>query len=542
MRATCIGIIFALIQTIHTEIMLVDDVGLKNSPTGSKTLSDVAQHLRRNYGHNVSVVGGFPGRGYVNRGPQVENYVPVSNVLHGLNPVITNNPRLMPGMVPGASLPQNYSMPHNSPISLAQGYKRPSAQILRHAYHPFPKKPAGTSENHLIRPSSPSIPKPSLGPVYSPILNPEISVAKSIAQNRDTQKTKSASAKSKPSPRGGHKTASSSLPEHPKGGESSDYEAEIDMPEKEPSEAEKIFPDKSKTREPVSDDLDIFPLSEETVKSKPHGTKDRTTTQKLPKSASKTDSSIKIDSPIKIDVPKGSVEEPASEDVLKAAREISSILIPRMRKKGYAKRHNSNIQSAGKARQSYLDYKLIESQESQKSIERKLDALRDLYSKISSKLKSLRDERDLARSRIFNARSTLENNESTVKSLQEEIVRNEGQIKLEEIEIVKLERAINEEKNKLLIFIEQQKIYQNRLESFGGREGTKREELKSNENQLKDYDRLLEQIEKDAESLRARISETETRRRFEIDTQNRLEIEKKEVEDNNHLPLFALYD
>lgn len=486
MRVASVGAILALIQTIHTEIMLVDDVGLRNSPRGSKTLSDVAQHLRRGYGDNVSIVNGFPSRGYVAHGPRVENYVPVSNMLRRF-PVAARNPQAIPRILPAAR-----------PVPLAQGYKRPP---LNRAYRSPPKKPTNTPGGHLEKPSSPIIPKPSTRPVYSPVLNPEISVAKNAVESHRMPKAKPASTKS-------NRKADSS--EYPKGGDSSDYGAEIDTPEKDP----------------VSDDLDALPPSKETTK------------QKTPK----PDNSVKIDSPIKIDMPKDGAVEPTSEDVLKVAREISNVLVPRMRKKGYAKKHNSDIQSAGKARQSYLDYKLVESRESQKNIEKKLDALRELYGKISAKLKSLRDERDLAKTKIFSARSTMENSENTVKTLQEEISRNEGQIKLEEIEILKLERAINEERNKLSILTDQQKIYQSRLESFGSKEGTRREELKSNENRLKDYDRLLEQIEKDAENLRSRIAETETKRRLEIDTQNRLEIEKKEVEDSNHLSLFALYD
>lgn len=484
MRTVSIGMIFASIQKTHAEIMLVDDVGLKNSQRGAMMLSDVAQRLRRGYGDNVNVVGGIPSKGYVTRGPHIEKYVPVSGMLRNLRPVVVRNLHPQPKAVS-----KNLN-------TTPQGYKR-----LR-----FPNP----STNFVV-PSNLSIPKPSLGPVYSPVLNPEITV--STTQSRSAQSTRSATKSNSKV----HRTTTHLPVEHPREGESSDYGVEIDMPEK--THSEPSSPSEKRT-DPTSDNQDVFPLSDDTEPSK--------------------DPIVRIDSPVKIDMPEK--EESAPEDVLKAAKQISNILIPRMRRRKYARRHNSNIQSAGKARQMYLDYKLIESRENLKSIEKKLGALRDLYRKMATKLKSLRDERDQARTRILSARSALENSENTSKSLQEEICRNEGQIKLEEIEVVKLERAISEEKNKLSILSDQQKIYQSRLEAFGSKEGTRREELKSSENQLKDYDRLLEQIQKDAENLQARMAETETKRRLEIDTQNRLEIEKKEVEDSNHLPLFVLYD
>lgn len=66
--------------------------------------------------------------------------------------------------------------------------------------------------------------------------------------------------------------------------------------------------------------------------------------------------------------------------------------------------------------------------------------------------------------------------------------------------------------------------------------------LSSDEQRLKDYDHSLDQICSNSLNLKHKIAETEKKKREEIDTQNRLEIEKNDIEDIKHISMFALYD
>ena len=233
---------------------------------------------------------------------------------------------------------------------------------------------------------------------------------------------------------------------------------------------------------------------------------------------------------------------PSKSEVKKEQDEALKSVVPRLLGKKFILKHNKDILSADKARRAYIDYKLSESKDKQNRIEKKLDSLKDLDDKLANKISKLINERSEIKQKATSDKNKAENNENTVKTLIEDQKKTENLMKLEEVEISKLEKALNKERNKYLVLNDQQNIYKDRLESFNKKGNNSKTDVKINENKLAEYDRLLNQIQRDHENLKSKIQEIEKQRRREIEAQNKLEIEKKEIEDSNHIPLFAIYD
>lgn len=233
---------------------------------------------------------------------------------------------------------------------------------------------------------------------------------------------------------------------------------------------------------------------------------------------------------------------PTKAEIKKEQDEALKSVVPRLLGKKFINKHNKDIVSADKARRAYIDYKISESKEKQNKIEKKLDSLKDLDDKLTTKISKLANERAEIHQKAISDTNTAENNESTIKSLNEDQKKTEKLMKLEEVEIGKLEKAISQERNKYQILNDQLNIYKDRLDSLGKKGYTTNTQLKINETKLAEYDRLLNQIQQDRENLKAKIQDIERERRREIDAQNKLEIERKEIEDSNHIPLFAIYD
>ncbi|ELA42008.1 uncharacterized protein VICG_01025 [Vittaforma corneae ATCC 50505] len=542
---------FILLSLICAQVLLIDDLNLGKTPDGSRSLANLSGNLQNQYGESVSVV----------EPTQRLKGMPMNFVKYNkVNPQRINLvQRITPQMkAPNMVFPRR-TMKIRRKLPVIQPNNLPLAQS-------FPSIPQSGRFNPLPKPTPPSkqVSRPDtvrnydmetpnsqpsiLSPIYFPnistssrntnlpddvpsdILN-DLPRSKSITRSRKSNSP--ISSRTTPD-KGSKQHSSTSRPTRTASIDSIQLDiptTELSTPEIDKDIDESIFdnePIRSVIKEPVE------PMTKTPTRS--ISTKTVTRTVKEP---------IKVIEPVSVTVPekKASVDNETSPDeVEKIAMEVSKIVVPHVKGTGYLKKHNSDIISADKHRRTYIDYKLLESKERQVDIEKKLKVLQELQNKLLDKLTKLKNERDGVKSSIDSNQITLENSERAIKNLQDEINKNSGQMKLEEVEIIKLEKALSEEKNRYLLLSDQHKIFQSRLDSFSKKGDVQQDGINLSKRKLSEYDKLIEQIEKDFSNLKERVEEVERKRNDEIEAQNRLEIEKKEIEDSSHLPLFALYD
>lgn len=540
------SMIFTLLSLISTQVLLIDDLNLGKTPDGSRSLANLSGNLQNQYGESVSVVTptqrqaqvpAIPAK-YNKINPQRPNLaqrIPQPMKMPGSPSKQRKLPSQNPGMLPRKTMKMGRMFPNFRPNKFPLAQNFPSAPRIG-SFRPLSKPvrpPERPPQSNMISPSS----YPSMfNPIYFPGLGPSDQVPGDVPNDLPTVRPRKSTSHIPSRTISDHASKrthpSTSQPTRTTSTESVqlDPPAELSTPEIDKDIDESIF-----DNEPIRPSKE----PEETTSKTPKRSIATKTVTKTVKEPVKVVEHVSVTVPEKKD---SSSHEAPPDEIEKVAKEVSKIVVPRVKGTGYLRKHNSDIISADKHRRTYIDYKLLESKERQVDIERKLKALQELQDKLSEKLIKLKNERDSVKSKIDSSQISLENSERAVKNLQDEINKNAGQMKLEEIEIIKLEKALSEEKNRYLLLTDQQKIFQTRLDKFNRKGDVQQDDVNISRKKLAEYDKLVEQIEKDFSSLKERIEEVERKRNDEIEIQNRLEIEKKEIEDSSHLPLFALYD
>lgn len=269
-------------------------------------------------------------------------------------------------------------------------------------------------------------------------------------------------------------------------------------------------------------------------------TSTETKTEKVTKTL--TETTISTVTEQKTVSPIASTEPTTVNDVKKVTEEVSKVVVPKIRGQKYLDKHTNDIESAENARKSYLDFKVIESKNVVDSIDEKLRVLKDLQNKLKEKIKKLKSEKESIKMKISISKNSVDNDEDAVRLLKDEINKNDKLMKLEELEIARLERALSEEKGRYEIMSEQKKLFNERLESVSTKATNAKEEYQSGNVKMNKFSQMIDQIEKDYKMLEEKIEEMLKRRREELGKQTRIEIEKKGLENADHIPLFAVYD
>lgn len=529
-------IYYLIIQIISADVVLVDDLNLGRTPAGNASLARLSGSLQNQYGGKVNIVSPIkiqrrisPTPLNMNRNiqPQRIQAIPIRN--NRIAPI--RRPIQQPIKRDTFTRPRNLAPVNNIP-----GMQKPQNIGRSPAQMPI-QEPSNMSNRS----------QPDNNPIYSPIYYPNSGISDSTLSDisnelkNETPRTDPnknipdiktfnmgkknirPSAVKKPIAKSISRTPSteSTLPSIEK-----EIDESIFDTDSKPSITDDIEPPTKKTS--ILDDIEL-PIQKPTIKT-------ITKTVKEP---------VRIIEPVSITITEKK-EDPKKltpqEDIEEAAKEVSRIVVPKMKGTGYLKKHNSDIISADKNRRTYIDYKLLESKEKQAGIEKKLRKLQELQDKLFDKLANIKDERENIKSKIDATINNAENSEATIKTLENEINKNAGELKLEEAEILKLEKELNDEKNKYMLLSDQQKVARIRLEKSVKKGGRKQGYADISRKKLGEYDKLVKRIEEEFARLKEKIDEVEKRRNSEIERQNKLEIEKKQIEDSTHLSFFALDD
>lgn len=550
-------IIFAFLIGIYAEVLLIDDMNLSSGSNGRSTLGNITNTLQNKYGEWVNVVtqnrtnGPMPYRmqnmnngaknmlnNRIGNNNNVRNfpanikrfsfstqipYATQKKVLNTPPPMQQRNGAYPSNNMPRMGIPQarqapqqyrgqmpliNRQQPFIAPSRVNNAVAQPNNKVetmFSPLYFPNLYNSTGNPVKPLEKAVPPQI-QPTRAITTPPITTPPITAAPITTPPITTAPI--TASQQKPS----RKTIE---------GASSTNTVELEAQELTPemSDLDKEFEDY------MSDETQKEPkknISTETV------TKTVQETRTISTTFSELRESTSFDS--------------VQDEVNKTAEEVSKVVVPRLKRKKYLQKHNSDIISAGKARRTYIDYKILEAKENQENIEKKLKKLQDLHKRLYNRLQELSNEKDAVNKEMDVTKKDTNETERAAKRLQKEITKNTIEMKKKDAEIVKLEKTLADEKDNYLILNDQVKVLKKRFDDVKRKHGGRDDFLKIKEKKFDEYNKLVDQLEKRLSKLMDNINEMEAKRRAEIEVQDKLEIEKKDIEDSGHLPLFALYE
>ncbi|KAM0680391.1 hypothetical protein GINT2_001450 [Glugoides intestinalis] len=534
-------IIFVFLIGIYADVLLIDDLNLANGSNGRSTLGNITNTLQNKYGERVNVVtpnrtnGSMPYRMQnPNGGPQNA----FNNRIGGLK----NNMRSFPSNTKSFSFSKQIPYVKQRKVSNAPPIQQrsgkypqnnmPRITIPRIRQVPQQYRPQGPVPNIIPsfvqpRPVNNNAAPPNnkieaIETMFSPLYFPNLynstgNPVKPLEKAYNPQIQSRVPISTMPP----HTTSTPTASTKPAETRSRRDAVELETQELTPemSDLDKEFEDYVTDEPPKEHKRSI---STETV----------TKTVKERKTISKTFTELKESTSF----------DSIQDEVNKTAEEVSKVVVPKLKRKKYLQKHNSDIISAGKARRTYLDYKILEAKENQESIEKKLKKLQDLHKRLSNRLQDLTNEKDVVNKEMDVTKKNTDETERAAKRFQIEITKNTLEMKKKDAEIIKLEKTLADEKDSYLILNDQVKILKRRFEDVKRKYGATDDFLKIKEKKLNEYNKLVDQLESRLSKLMENINEMEAKRRAEIEAQDKLEIEKKDIEDSGHLPLFALYE
>lgn len=207
----------------------------------------------------------------------------------------------------------------------------------------------------------------------------------------------------------------------------------------------------------------------------------------------------------------------------------------------YINEHNKDIESASKARRSFINAKLKELEQNENKNIGKLDNLKNIKNDEMKKIEKVIEQINKLKTLINSSKSIDASNKQDISNLEKSISDNDVKHRLEEIEIMKLSKQLNEKKNRLALLEDSNSIFKSRLQNMENEKNQSNEHMKLAENKLAYYMRTLQSLQSGIKLIKDNISELESFANKEKIMQNNLEFERDQVETDLHEPLFARY-
>ncbi|KMV65370.1 hypothetical protein M970_091920 [Encephalitozoon cuniculi EcunIII-L] len=192
---------------------------------------------------------------------------------------------------------------------------------------------------------------------------------------------------------------------------------------------------------------------------------------------------------------------------------------------GFGMGGNRNLSDEARARKSFIILKMAQSKQKESMLQSSIDKLLQDIDQVAEKIQDTQKMKDGMMSRLHTKKNHLRNLQINIKEVEVQRGRTLALIRLSRNELLKLSKMIDDQRSKLALLEDEEKIFSDRIKKYDEEYDVGNRELQLDETRTEEIKRSIEELERMYNVLKIRNNELLNERNKESAIRNKLEME-----------------
>lgn len=186
-----------------------------------------------------------------------------------------------------------------------------------------------------------------------------------------------------------------------------------------------------------------------------------------------------------------------------------------------------------RSRKSVISLKMAQSKQKENMLQSSIDKISQEIDQVSEKIQDVQKSKDIMIAKLHTKRNHLRNLQINKKEVDIQRGRTLALIRISRNELLKLSKMIDDQKSKLALLEDEEKIFTDRIRKYDEEHDMGIRELQLEESRSEEIKRSIEELEKIYNMLKVKNNELLNQRNRESSIRNKLELEVERLDRNS---------
>ncbi|KAM0672716.1 hypothetical protein CWI42_110340 [Ordospora colligata] len=186
-----------------------------------------------------------------------------------------------------------------------------------------------------------------------------------------------------------------------------------------------------------------------------------------------------------------------------------------------------------RSRKSVISLKMAQSKQKENMLQSSIDKISQEIDQVSEKIQDVQKSKDIMTAKLHTKRNHLRNLQINKKEVDIQRGRTLALIRISRNELLKLSKMIDDQKSKLALLEDEEKIFTDRIRKYDEEHDVGVRELQLEESRSEEIKRSIEELEKIYNMLKVKSNELLNQRNRESSIRNKLELEVERLDRNS---------